>query len=571
MGQFMFKRHVREFWPERDFKKYPVWFVDFSHSYPAWTPMFIWSWVHNLVHGHIYGCNEAWIPETRSSDWREFDGMAMCTATPVPNEEEVAFRREKFYDFIKNDFEPNYDRYWTESKTAMNDRYDFLKTYDYQNASFYDLYKVFNDAWETNKKMWEAHFWFMYALYGAYWYFEDLCKQYAGIKETSTQWHKLVRGYDNMLFRMDKVMWELRNKAIEYGIENVFTDNAPEDVMAELGKTANGKKWLDEDLNRFLHGLGYGWRMVRMFEFIEPTWWEAPQMLMLFIGKYLVQDREIRPFPLDAVRERLAGERPPVEKDILARAEANGCKDMEWFRCLLRLAQRTSSFSEGHDFLYEHKCFAAQRYCFLKIGERLVKTGTFKNREDIFFFIPDELQTIVAMPENYEVSFIAAERRMEWQSNKEYLGRPPIIPRNPAMQPHEAGGFMASAKDPIIAKITIGEFVAPDPSTGALCFGNAASPGVVEGRACVVITSNDLKKVQWGDIMVCPASLSSWTPIFPLLAGVVCNGGGSLSHGPIVGREWDIPVVANCITGTQLIKDGDRIKVDGYKGLVYKA
>jgi len=129
---------------------------------------------------------------------------------------------------------------------------------------------------------------------------------------------------------------------------------------------------------------------------------------------------------------------------------------------------------------------------------------------------------------------------------------------------------MAAAKDPIIAKITIGEFNPPDTSLGALCYGNPGSPGVAEGPACVVITAADLKKLKPGDIMVCPSSQSAYTPVFALIKGLVCNGGGSLSHGPIVGREWDIPVVANCITGTQLIKDGDRIKVDGFKGLVYK-
>ena len=77
----------------------------------------------------------------------------------------------------------------------------------------------------------------MYALYGAYWYFEDLCKEYVGIKETSTEWHKLVRGYDNMLFRQDKVMWELRNKAIEYGIDNIIFDNPSIKVIEELNKT----------------------------------------------------------------------------------------------------------------------------------------------------------------------------------------------------------------------------------------------------------------------------------------------------------------------------------------------
>ncbi len=86
----------------------------------------------------------------------------------------------------------------------------------------------------------------------------------------------------------------------------------------------------------------------------------------------------------------------------------------------------------------------------------------------------------------------------------------------------------------------------------------------------MVITAADLKKLKPGDIMVCPTSQSSYTPVFPLLKGLVCDGGGSLSHGPIVGREWDIPVVANCITGTRLLKDGDRGRVDGFKGLVYK-
>jgi pyruvate,water dikinase len=70
--------------------------------------------------------------------------------------------------------------------------------------------------------------------------------------------------------------------------------------------------------------------------------------------------------------------------------------------------------------------------------------------------------------------------------------------------------------------------------------------------------------------MVCPSSQSSYTPIFPFLKGLVADGGGSLSHGPIVGREWDIPVVANCIEGTKVFKDGDRIKVDGNEGLVYR-
>ena len=111
-----------------------------------------------------------------------------------------------------------------------------------------------------------------------------------------------------------------------------------------------------------MQDLGYGWRMIRMMEFVEPTWWEAPENAILHIKQYLLGDRVIKPFPLDAIREKLIRERDEVEKEIVSKAEAKGCKDMDWFKCLMRLAQRTSSFSESHDFLYEHRCFSAFRF-----------------------------------------------------------------------------------------------------------------------------------------------------------------------------------------------------------------
>ena len=61
----------------------------------------------------------------------------------------------------------------------------------------------------------------------------------------------------------------------------------------------------------------------------------------------------------------------------------------------------------------------------------------------------------------------------------------------------------------------------------------------------------------------------SWTPVFPLLKGVIVDRGASLSHAAIVGREYGIPVVMNVFVGTQKIKTGQRIKIDGTQGLVY--
>jgi phosphohistidine swiveling domain-containing protein len=55
-----------------------------------------------------------------------------------------------------------------------------------------------------------------------------------------------------------------------------------------------------------------------------------------------------------------------------------------------------------------------------------------------------------------------------------------------------------------------------------------------------------------------------------MVKAVVTDGGGSVSHACIVGREYDVPVVSNTGDGTYKIKTGDRVRVDSKEGLVFK-
>ena len=54
-----------------------------------------------------------------------------------------------------------------------------------------------------------------------------------------------------------------------------------------------------------------------------------------------------------------------------------------------------------------------------------------------------------------------------------------------------------------------------------------------------------------GDILVCPATDPSWSPLFPLVRGLVVEIGGQLSHGSIVAREYSIPAVVNVPQATE--------------------
>jgi pyruvate,water dikinase len=59
-----------------------------------------------------------------------------------------------------------------------------------------------------------------------------------------------------------------------------------------------------------------------------------------------------------------------------------------------------------------------------------------------------------------------------------------------------------------------------------------------------------------------------WTPLFPRVAAVVTDIGGSLSHAAIVARELGIPAVVGCGDATIRLKTGDRVRVDGSVGTV---
>ena len=88
-----------------------------------------------------------------------------------------------------------------------------------------------------------------------------------------------------------------------------------------------------------------------------------------------------------------------------------------------------------------------------------------------------------------------------------------------------------------------------DPDATVLT-GFPASAGTVTGRARVMVSATDLPDLEEGEVLVCEATSPNWTPAFALIAGCVCDGGGSLTHAAIVSREYGIPCVVGCSVAT---------------------
>jgi phosphohistidine swiveling domain-containing protein len=106
------------------------------------------------------------------------------------------------------------------------------------------------------------------------------------------------------------------------------------------------------------------------------------------------------------------------------------------------------------------------------------------------------------------------------------------------------------------------------PREGAVLHGIPVSAGVVEGIARIVRSASSIDRLSPGDVLVTPTTDTAWTPLFLDAAAVVTELGGSLSHAAIVARELGVPAVVNVEGATLRLRDGERIRVDGSRGIV---
>jgi pyruvate,water dikinase len=108
-------------------------------------------------------------------------------------------------------------------------------------------------------------------------------------------------------------------------------------------------------------------------------------------------------------------------------------------------------------------------------------------------------------------------------------------------------------------------------SGGPRLVGLPASPGVVEGLARVIGPGADPpESLEAGEILVSRTTDVGLSPLFLVAAGVITELGGPLSHAAIVAREYGVPAVVDVEGATRSIRTGERLRIDGDRGVVEK-
>jgi phosphohistidine swiveling domain-containing protein len=97
--------------------------------------------------------------------------------------------------------------------------------------------------------------------------------------------------------------------------------------------------------------------------------------------------------------------------------------------------------------------------------------------------------------------------------------------------------------------------------------GTPLSHGVIKGIVRVVSNPSEVDFSDWPEdaILVAPATDPGWTALFTRSRGIIVERGGVLSHCAILARELGLPSI-NLPRATEMLKNGDRIWLDGHNG-----
>jgi phosphohistidine swiveling domain-containing protein len=353
---------------------------------------------------------------------------------------------------------------------------------------------------------------------------------------------KLISGVTgNATMETNKALWDLAQKAKASSIVSDLLRRYDErEVRAHLEETPEGQAFLDE-LERFLSE--YGHREIRM-DILYPTWGEDPAPVLSFVRGYLDTDEAQSPHRQQA---RLAKERHELMEVVRRRlAQDLRGRFVIWpaFRWALTHTQIHTRERDTMHFELT-RVFPPFRRMLLELGRRWTERGLIAQPEDIFFLRRDEAADVARSPRS--VRELVTERRAEFEANKGSAW-PDIIRGDEELR--------AEGREP--AEVSEGQL-------GGL----GASPGVATGVARVIRGPEDFAKLKNGDILVAPLTNPVWTPLFAIAGGVVTEVGGMLSHGAIVAREYGIPAVMGIPGAMELVEDGQRIAVDGNKGVVH--
>jgi len=293
------------------------------------------------------------------------------------------------------------------------------------------------------------------------------------------------------------------------------------------------------------NGIGYGsaWKPT------DPSWNMKPEIPLDSIGSFVRQDLvSLRQSHTELARKRdeaIQVVRKKIGRDKKLRKEF----EFELFRSTNQV-----QIMENHNYLIEQRSYGEYRESSNRAGVALTREGLIETPDDIFYLRLAQLDDAVEADDYSSLRSQVIQAKFEEAENSK-LTRPDFL----GTKPPETKKDGSDEDEPLRGLSEDGQTLHGEPS----------SAGSFTGTSRVVMTRTsrppDVKK---GDILVTENTGPDWVPIFPLIGGLILDGGDNFQHASLISREYGIPCVIQCKEATNIIADGQLVTVDGSAGTV---
>jgi pyruvate,water dikinase len=189
------------------------------------------------------------------------------------------------------------------------------------------------------------------------------------------------------------------------------------------------------------------------------------------------------------------------------------------------------------------------RWTFLALAQQWVDNKLLERPEDIFYLKLEEIRSLVGdINSIINLAELIQKRKFSLEQDGEITTVPLLIYGKPS----------ESSMIPTLSPL----------SPSQILRGIGSSEGIIEGKIRVLTNLQTIGSIDKNTILVVPYTDSGWTVVLSRAGGIIAEVGGRLSHGAIIAREYGIPSVMDVHNATQILKNGQTVRLNGQLGTV---
>jgi phosphoenolpyruvate synthase/pyruvate phosphate dikinase len=285
----------------------------------------------------------------------------------------------------------------------------------------------------------------------------------------------------------------------------------------------------------------YGMRCAGEIDITKTRWSEKPTTLVPII---LGNIKNFEPNESKRKFEQGRQEALKKEQELLGRLKQlpDGEQKASETKRMIDLIRNFAGYREYPKYGIVSRYFVYKQ-ALLEEAKQLIEANIIREKEDIYYLTFDEFREVV---QTNKLDYQIIDQRKDEFKIYEKLTPPRVITSD--------------------GEIITGKYKRENLPLDSIV-GLAVSSGVIEGRARVILNMEDAD-LEEGDILVTAFTDPSWTPLFVSIKGLITEVGGLMTHGAVIAREYGLPAVVGVENATKLIKDGQRIRVNGTDGYV---